>query len=113
MGKLKDYIIKKLGGYTADEYKSATSVRAPNIHEITRLELVDVKAETEISRGDYEQMDEELSARLVKARLMQQLEKEVEPFVKFVLWKPGPFNGFIAEAKLQVLRPRREAEGNA
>lgn len=109
MGNLKNYIIKKLGGYTVEEYKSATSIRAQKIHEIARLELVDVKAETEISRVDYEHMDEELSARLVKARLMQQLEKEVEPFVRFVLWKPGPFNGFIAEAKLQVLRPRREA----
>lgn len=61
MGKLKAYIIKKLGGYTAEEYKSATSIRAPKIHEITRMELVDVKAETEISRVDYEHMDEELS----------------------------------------------------
>lgn len=112
MGNLKNYIIKKLGGYTAEEYKSTASVRPPKIHEITRLELVDVKAETEISRVDYEHMDEELSARLVKVRLMQQLEKEVEPFVRFVIWKPGPFNGFIAEAKLQVLRPRSGGVGN-
>lgn len=113
MGNLKNYIIKKLGGYTAEEYKNATSVRAPKIHEITHLDLVDVKASTAISRVDVECTQKELSETLLKARLLEQLAKEIKPFVQFTLWEPGPFNGFVAEAKLRVLRPRREAEGNA
>lgn len=107
MGNLKNYIIKKLGGYTAEEYKNATSIRAPKIHEITRLDLVEVKAETAISRVD-EYMETEFGEMFLKDRLMQQLTKEIEPFVQFTFWEPGPLDGFIAEAKLQVLRPRRE-----
>lgn len=109
MGNLKNYIIKKLGGYTAEEYKNAASVRAPKIHEITHLDLVDVKAETIISRADAECMKAEFGEMLLKDRLTRQLVKEIGPFVQFTLWEPGPFNGFIAEAKLRVLRPRREA----
>lgn len=112
MGNLKNYIIKKLGGYTAEEYKSATSVRPPKIHEITHLDLVDVEASTAISRVDAEHMDKEFAEMRMKANLLQQITKEIEPFTQFTLWYPGPFDGFIAEAKLRVLRPRREAGGD-
>ena len=112
MGKLKDYIIKKLGGYTAEEYKSAASVRAPKIQEITRLDLVDVKAETAISRVDAELMDKEFAEMLMKANLLQQITKEIEPFVQLTLWYPGSFDGFIAEAKLQVLRPKENGRAD-
>lgn len=112
MGKLKDYIIKKLGGYTAKEYKSVADIGTPKIWENTRLDLVDIKAETAISRFDAKHMDKEFSEMLIKAGLMQQITKEIEPFVQFTFWNPGTLDGFIAEAKLQVLRPRREAGDN-
>lgn len=109
MGNLKNYIIKKLGGYTAEEYKSATSIRAPKIHEITHLDLVDVKAEMKISRFDLTHIEPEISERILRTNLMQKLMDEVEPLVQLTLWEPEPGESiYTAEAALRVLRPRRE-----
>lgn len=112
MGNLKNYIIKKLGGYTAEEYRSAANIRMPKIRKITHLDLVDVKAETAISRVDVEYMETEFGEMFLRDRLMQQLTKEIEPFVQFTFWEPGPFDGFIAEAKLRVLRPKENGRAD-
>lgn len=105
--KAKNYIIKKLGGYTAEEYKSATSIRAPKIREITRLDLVSVKAKTTMTQAEAQNLSQEIIKKLLKERLKRQIEKEAEPFVQFVLWKPVADGvDFVAEAELHVLRPR-------
>lgn len=106
MGKLKDYIIKKMGGYTAKEYEGVANIRLPEPREITRLDLVYVKSRMQVTRIDVERMGASTYERLLKVELIQRLMSEVEPIVKFTIREQTPGRGiYNAEAELQVVRP--------
>lgn len=108
MGKLKNYIIKKLGGYTLKEYEGVANIQRPKLGDISRMELVYVKAKAQVDRLDIERIGASTCERLLKVDLVQKLMCEIEPIVQFTIWEPKPGEtGYTAVAELQVARPAK------
>lgn len=106
MGKIKDAVIKKLGGHTSKEWDRAMGVRLQMPKMVTALNLETIAAEMHISREQCEFLDSTTIERIIKSEAKRRIANELEPFVEFTEFDPRPpcFDKVVI-AKLRVLRP--------
>ena len=105
MGKIKDAVIKKLGGHTSKEWDRAMGVRFQMPKMVTELNLETIAAEMHISRGQCEFLGSGTVERIIKSEAKRRIADELEPFVEFtVLDSRSPRFDKVVIAKLRVLR---------
>lgn len=105
--KLKNWFIKKLGGYTADEYMMFRDFEKGILFKEEKLEVEKLKCYVEFDESFYRVAKEE---DIVNA-LSGQLIKGIAPYVKITKKEkvmPCMPNQVICSAELKVVRPRCE-----
>lgn len=101
MKKLKDLIIKELGGYTESDLFQEVSCK-PQV--ISPFDFETLSFSSSISLDEFEALGEERLTKMMKKYLIQELAFGIEPHVKFDVIKPqyGAFPEVVFTAKINV-----------
>lgn len=106
MGKIKDSIIKKLGGYTRKEWDRFLGIQCPAPKRITTLDLETLVGHFGFALDEWDCLGASKGESIAKTMLLQGIARQLAPFVEFTVLEPKPPR-FTVEviAKVQVLRP--------
>lgn len=106
MGKIKDAIIKKMGGYTEAEWFRCVSVQERLFRNTKALDLCTMRATMRMDRFEWEHFDNMTRERIVKSQIKRILVDQLDPFVEYTVRElEPPYNCMIVMAKLQAMRP--------
>lgn len=106
MGKIKDRIIKALGGHTAEDWDRFMGVRLPVPKPITTLDLATIVAQLKFTPEEWDCLGPARCEDLVKNRLLCGMSSQLGPFVEITVTEPKPPHfSFDVVARVRVLRP--------
>lgn len=111
MGKIKDSIIKKLGGYTRKEWDRFLGIQCPAPKQITALDLETIVGRFSFAAEEWECLGAERRRDIAENMLLRSMCEHLEPYTEFTVLTPKPPR-FSVEvvAKVRVLRQEHGGE---
>lgn len=106
MGKIKDAIIKRLGGHTEEEWRNRF-LAPPRYKFVAQFDVETIVAHVKFSRHDVDLIGSREASGFAKNDLINEIAGRIEPYVevKEVVPKPPYFN-FEMVATLRVVNPQ-------
>ena len=106
MGKIKDAIIKRLGGHTEEEWRNRF-LAPPRYGVVTQFDVETIGAQVTFARYEADMLGSLEASEIAKKQLISQIAGCLAPYVevKEVAPKPPYFN-FEMVATLRVVNPQ-------
>lgn len=106
MGKIKDAIIKKLGGHTEEEWRNRF-LAPPRYEVVTQFDVETLCAHAKCSRFEADALGREPISEIAKSRIIRVLSQNLENYVEFEMCVPMPPNfDYEMAGKLRVVIPQ-------
>lgn len=106
MGKIKDAIIKRLGGHTEEEWKNRL-LAPPRYEVVTQFDVETLCAHVKCARFEADALGHEPISEIAKSRIIRVLAQNLENYVEFETCVPMPPNfDYEMAGKLRVVRPQ-------
>lgn len=106
MGKIKDAIIKKLGGHTEEEWKRRL-FDPPRYGVVTQFDVETIGAHVKFSRYEVDMLGSREVSGFAKKQLIDEIAGYLEPYVEVKEVAPTPpYFDFEMVAELRVVKPK-------
>lgn len=107
ISKIKDALIKKLGGYTEHDMFEERMITFHEPKIVTQFQLAQVFGSVKSYVFRFEGMSEEEKEKIIKDELFHQIANQIRPFIEYQVGVPEPptYEVVTARARLRVMQP--------
>lgn len=106
MGKIKNAIIKRLGGHTEEEWKDRW-LAPPKYEVVTQFDVETILAHVKFSRYEVGMLGSREASGFAKKHLIDEIARCIEPYVEVKEVAPTPpYFDLEMAAKLRVVKPK-------
>lgn len=108
MGRIKNFIVKSMGGHTKEEWDNFMAVCCrQQVQAVATYDLDTIRAAVEADRNLWFGLPNDLREKRIKQQISNALANELDKYVEYTVMKPEhPYGNFIVSAKLTVLLPK-------
>lgn len=104
---IKNFIIKKLGGYTEEDWDNFLKTRPLMPKFVTNLDLSTLRTRISFTKEEWDFLSSPEREDMLKATLLREISKHLDPFIQFTIYKsPVEESNTDVIAILQALRPK-------
>lgn len=106
MGKIKDAIIKRLGGHTEEEWKNRL-LAPPRYEVVTQFDVETIGAHVKFFRYEVDMLGSRKASEIAKKQLISKISGCLEPYVEVKEVVPTPpYFDLEMVAELRVVNPK-------
>lgn len=112
LSKVKNAVIKKLGGYTAQDMFEERMIVYHNPKIVTEFQLAEINAKLKYTNLELHFMPEDKRERWIKDELFRRIAQQIGPYIEYAVGTPNPptYEIVTAKARLRVMQPENGAE---